>query len=76
MLVTTGYRYALVYEGTGDLTLLLDLNDKPLLTDLHSYSAVTTACGTPILAPLTRPILSSRDTEHRLLYARRTGRAE
>jgi FkbM family methyltransferase len=36
-LEATGYRYALVYENTGDLLLLLDLQDKRLLSDLDAF---------------------------------------
>lgn len=32
-----GYQYALVYENTGDLMLLLDLRDKRLLSDVDAF---------------------------------------
>ena len=37
VLDAAGYRYALVYENTGDLMLLLDLQDKRLLSDLDAF---------------------------------------
>lgn len=37
VLEATGYRYALVYENTGDLMLLLDLEDKRLIADLDAF---------------------------------------
>ena len=36
-LLVAGYRYALVYENTGDLMLLLDLQDKRLLSDVDAF---------------------------------------
>jgi hypothetical protein len=39
VLEATGYRYALVYENTGDLMLLLDLQDKRLLSDMDAFFA-------------------------------------
>jgi FkbM family methyltransferase len=37
VLDAAGYRYALVYENTGGLMLLLDLHDKRLLSDLDAF---------------------------------------
>jgi FkbM family methyltransferase len=37
VLEASDYRYALVYENTGDLMLLLDLHDKRLLRDLDAF---------------------------------------
>jgi FkbM family methyltransferase len=37
VLKATGYRYALVYENTGELMLLLELQDKRLLSDLDAF---------------------------------------
>lgn len=37
VLETSGYRYALVYENTGDLMFLLDLQDKRLLSDVDAF---------------------------------------
>ena len=37
VLEVTGYRYALVYDNTGDLMLLLDLRDRRLVSDLDAY---------------------------------------
>ena len=36
-LETAGYRHALVYENTGDLMFLLDLQDKRLQSDLDAF---------------------------------------
>lgn len=37
VLEATGYRYALLYENTGDFVLLLDLQDKRLVADLNAF---------------------------------------
>jgi FkbM family methyltransferase len=37
VLEAIGYQYALVYENTGDLVLLVDLQDKRLLLDLDAF---------------------------------------
>jgi hypothetical protein len=36
-LEAAGYRYALVYENTGDLMVLLDLADKRLRSDIDAF---------------------------------------
>ena len=37
VLVAAGYRYALVYENTGNLIMLLDIGDKRLVADLDAF---------------------------------------
>lgn len=79
VLVAIGYRYALVYENTGDLMLLLDLNESRLLADLHSYFSGHKGLRYADICAFDSSdsdlATSLRETEHRLLRARRTARA-